>query len=201
MKKTLMYIFVGMIVAISIYIKLTGVHNPFSPQIKYVNGKPYEVLKHDIDTQYVPKWKTVYKDGKDIIHDTTIYVPIPINIDTLAIVKNYFAKNAFKDTLKLDDSLGFVVVMDTVSQNKIAARTYTAKVNKVTIKETTIVKELPKANIFLGAGAGFDKVNFINHIKVDLMLKTKCDKIYSIGAGVDINKIPFIDASIYWKLK
>jgi hypothetical protein len=124
-----------------------------------------------------------------------------MNVDTLEIIKAYFAKNVFKDTLRLPDSLGYVTVQDTISQNKIAARQYFASVKQRTIKETTIVKELPKTKIFWGVGAGFDKPDFIHHVDVNLLINTKCDRLYNIGAGVDINKVPFINASIYWKIK
>ena len=138
MKKIITISFLFMIVAIAIYLKLNGVHNPFSPTIKYVNGKPYEVIKHDIDTTYITKTKIKEVKGEDIIHDTTIFVQIPVDVDSMAIIRAYFAKNVFRDTLKLDDSLGYVTVQDTISQNKILARKYTASVRERTIKETTI---------------------------------------------------------------
>ena len=166
----------------------------------YVNGKPYEVIKHEIDTIDIVKTKIITKQGKDIYHDTTIYVPVPMNVDTMAIIKDYFAKNVYKDTLHLPDSLGFVLVLDTISQNKILTRTFNASVKQRTIKETTIVKELPKSQVYWGVGLGFDKVNYINNINANLLLKTKCDRLYSIGAGVDINKVPFLNTSIYFKI-
>ena len=200
MKKTLQYVVIGAIVLLAVYFKLNGVHNPFSPKITYVNGKPYEVIKHEIDTIDIVKTKIVTKAGKDIYHDTTIYVPVPMNVDTIAIIKDYFAKNVYKDTLHLPDSLGFVLVLDTISQNKILTRTFNANVKQRTIKETTIVKELPKPHIYWGFGAGFDKINFVNHVQANLLLQTKCDRLYSIGGGVDINKTPFINTSIYFKI-
>jgi len=183
------------------YMKFFGVHNPFSPEIKYINGKPYEVIKHDIDTVEVVKTTIKTKKGDDIYHDTTIYVPVPLNIDTLEIIKSYFAKNVYKDTLKLNDSLGFVFIQDTISQNKIATRKYVAKVKQREIKETTIVKELPKPHIYWGIGMGFDKTNFVNNINGNLLYQSKCQRIYGLGAGMDAHSTPFVNATIYWKLK
>lgn len=187
--------------ALALNFIVNGFHNPLAPNIKYIDGKPYEVIKHEIDTVDIVKTKVVTKQGKDIYHDTTIFVQVPMNVDTLEIIKAYFAKNVFKDTLRLPDSLGYVTVQDTISQNKIAARQYFASVKQRTIKETTIVKELPKTKIFWGVGAGFDKPDFIHHVDVNLLINTKCDRLYNIGAGVDINKVLFINASIYWKIK
>ncbi len=187
--------------ALALNFIVNGFHNPLKPNIKYVNGKPYEVIKHDIDTIDIVKTKVITKQGKDIYHDTTIYVQVPMNVDTMAIIKNYFAKNVYKDTLHLPDSLGYVILLDTISKNTIESRMFTASVKQRTIKETMIVKELPKTKIFWGIGMGFDKTNYINHVGANLLINTKCDKLYNIGAGVDINKTPFINASIYWKLK
>jgi hypothetical protein len=187
--------------ALALNFIVNGFHNPLAPNIKYIDGKPYEVIKHEIDTIDIVKTKTITKQGKDIYHDTTIFVQVPMNVDTIAIIKNYFAKNVYKDTLHLPDSLGYVILLDTISKNTIESRMFTASVKQRTIKETTIVKELPKTKIFWGVGLGFDKTNYIHHVQGNLLINTKCDKLYNIGAGVDINKVPFINASIYWKIK
>lgn len=187
--------------ALALNFIVNGFHNPLAPNIKYIDGKPYEVIKHDIDTIDIVKTNTITKQGKDIFHDTTIFVQVPVDVDTMGILKSYFAKNVYKDTLNLPDSLGYVVLLDTISKNTIESRLFTSNVKQRTIKETTIVKELPKTKIFWGIGMGFDKVNFINHVGANLLINTKCDKLYNFGAGVDINKNPFINASIYWKIK
>ena len=189
------------IVAFAYSFLKNGLYNPLKPNIKYVDGKPYEVIKHEIDTIDIVKTKVITKEGKDIYHDTTIFVQVPVNVDTLEIIKMYFAKNVYKDTLRLPDSLGYVVLLDTISKNTIESRMFTASVKQRTIKETTIVKELPKTKIFWGVGMGFDKVNYINNISANLLINTKCDKLYNVGFGVDINKTPFVNASIYWKIK
>ena len=189
------------IVAFAYSFLKNGLYNPLKPNIKYVDGKPYEVIKHEIDTIDIVKTKVITKESKDIYHDTTIFVQVPMNVDTLEIIKMYFAKNVYKDTLRLPDSLGYVVLLDTISKNTIESRMFTASVKQRTIKETTIVKELPKTKIFWGVGMGFDKVNYINNVSANLLINTKCDKLYNVGLGVDINKTPFVNASIYWKIK
>ena len=203
MKKKLQVAGLFMIVSLAVCIKFDACHSPFYPTVKYVNGKPYEVIKHDIDTTYIDKVTIKKVKGEDIYHDTTIYVTIPVDepIDTMAILMHYYAKNVYKDTLLLNDSLGYVAITDTISKNAIVSRLYNAKVKKYTIKETTIVKELPKTQMFLGLGASFDKVNFVNNVQANFLIKTKYDKIYGVGAGVDINKVPFVNASLYWKIK
>jgi len=166
-----------------------------------IDGKKYEVIKHDIDTVLVPHDTVVYRKGKDIYHEKPIYVPVPISVDTLAILTDYYAKRVYIDTLKLADSLGYIVINDTVSQNSLLGRLWTAQVNKIQIRETLIVKDLPKNQVYIGLSGGFDKVNVVNFIGPSLLLKTKSDKIYSIGVGYSASKTISIQGSIYWKIK
>ena len=166
-----------------------------------IDGKKYEVLKHDIDTLIIPHDTIVYRKGKDIYHDTTIYVPVPTNIDTGTVIKDYYAKRVFIDTLKLADSLGYVIVNDTVSQNSLLGRLWNAHINKMQINETLIVKELPKNQLYIGLAGGFDKVNVVNFAGPSLVLKTKSDKMYSIGVGYSASKTISLQGGIYWKIK
>jgi hypothetical protein len=120
-----------------------------------INGKTYEVIKHDIDTFIIKKDTSIFKKGKDIYHDTTIYIPYEVGkpIDTAQILADYLAKNVFKDTLRLPDSLGFVYLTDTLQKNLIFTRNFKAEVKKTTIKESIYLKELPKSKLFVGGSA------------------------------------------------
>jgi hypothetical protein len=167
-----------------------------------IDGRKYEVLKREIDTEYVEHIKTVTKPGKDIVHDTTIYVPIPTYepIDTEAILRNYYAKNIFKDTLKLDDSLGYISVTDTISQNKIFSRKWDSKIFERKITDKLIVKDY-RTQLYFGGIMGFDKVNVVNFAGPSMLLKTKKDNIYSLGIGYSNAKTVSVQGGIYWKIK
>ena len=54
------------------------------PQIVQVKGDPYEVQVPVIDTQYIPEIQYVEVKGKDIVHDSIVYVPTAVSADTLA---------------------------------------------------------------------------------------------------------------------
>ena len=174
-----------------------------------VDGKKYEVIKHTVDTIDVIKTKVVTKKGEDIYHETIKEVVIPTIVDTTAILQNYYAKNVYKDVLVLPDSLGTVAVTDTITQNKILGRTFNASVKQRTIKETTIVKELPKTQVYYGFTGGFNKADVVSNVGAGLLIKTKSDKIFQLGIGV-ANKVtdgtngslsPFIGAGVFWKIK
>jgi len=152
-------------------------------EIVKVDGKKYELIKHEIDTVEVVKTKVVTKKGEDIYHETIKEVIIPTIVDTQALLQDYFAKNIYKDTLQLPDSLGTVSLIDTITKNKILGRTFNASVKQRVIKETTIVKELPKTKIFYGFEGGFNKVDVVSHLGFGVLINTKQDKIFHLGIG------------------
>ena len=174
-----------------------------------IEGKAYEVIKHDIDTIDIVKTKVVTKKGEDIYHETIKEVIIPTIVDTQALLHDYFAKNIYKDTLQLPDSLGTIAMIDTITQNKILGRTFNASVKQRTIKETMIVKELPKTQVYYGLTGGFNKADVVSNVGAGLLIKTKKDKIYNLGIGVS-NRVsdgtngtlsPYIGGGVYWKIK
>jgi hypothetical protein len=176
-----------------------------------IDGKKYEVIKHTIDTVDIVKTKVVTKKGDDIYHETIVEkeVLIPAVIDTAALLKDYYSKVLYKDVLVLPDSLGTVAVTDTISQNKILGRTFNASVKQRIIKETTIVKEPAKTQLYYGLNGGFNKVDVVTSIGAGLILKTKKDKIYQFNLGVNNRVVdgttgglsPYIGFGTYWKIK
>lgn len=176
-----------------------------------INGQSYEVIKHEIDTIEVEKTKVVTKKGADIVHeviehDTTIKL---VDVDTAALLKDYLAKVIYKDTLNLPEGLGTIALTDTITKNRILGRTFDAKVKQREIKETTIVKELPKTKVFVGFEGGFNKADVVSHIGTGLMINTKADKLFHLGLGVANRTVdgtngklaPYVGAGLYWKIK
>ena len=177
----------------------------------FIAGKAYEVIKHDIDTVDIVKTKVVTKKGEDIYHETIVEkeVIIPAVIDTLALLKDYYSKVLYKDVLILPDSLGTVAITDTISQNKILGRTFNASVKERTIKETMIVKEPAKTQLYYGLNGGFNKADLVSAVGAGLILKTKKDKIYQFTLGVNNRTTdgttgsfsPYVGFGTYWKIK
>lgn len=174
-----------------------------------VAGKPYEVIKEIHDTIEVTKTKIVTKKGADIVHETIKEVQIPAIVDTNLILRNYFAKNIYNDTLRLPDSLGYVFLTDTITKNKIEGRRFIANVKERIINNTTIVKELPKTKIFYGIEGGFNKADVVSHLGLGVLINTKSDKIYNIGIGVANRTTDgtngklsaYINGGVYWKIR
>ena len=178
-----------------------------------IDGKKYEVIKHTIDTIEVEKIKTVTKKGKDIVHEVidvdTLVLKEMVNVDSAAILKDYLAKIIYKDTLVLDGGLGTIALTDTITKNRILGRTWDAKVKERIIKEELIVKEPAKAQLYYGLNAGFNKADYVSAVGAGVILKTKKDKIYQLGVGVNNRTTdgtngsfsPYIGFGTYWKIK
>ena len=187
-----------------------------------VDGKDYGLIKQTIDTVFVTKEvKVPTYIPKYITKVETVEVQIPIDIDTLAIVEKYFSTYQVKDTLNLSyefplgvtdslgnkpsPNLGFGIITDNISQNSIISRDVDWTFQIPTIYNTSIVKELPKTQLYWGLNGGFNREDVITNISGSLLLKTKKDKIFQLGLGVQNNSniqqlSPYISAGMYWKL-
>ena len=149
-----------------------------SPKVIKVEGKKYEVLKHD--TVYQKKTLVEYRDGVYVYHSDSVYVEIPQNVDTSAILKDFYAMNMFVDTFKTD--IGNIVLNDTISQNKIKGRTYTAKFKYPEVR--TIVKEKPKAAVFAGIGSSINGEAKLQEVSAHIFLETRKRRLYGVGVGI-----------------
>jgi hypothetical protein len=162
-----------------------------------IAGKTYTVIKHDIDTIMVPVKQIVYRDGKNIYKENIIYKTIPSNVDTNTIIKNYYSQLIYKDTLKLTDSLGYVSIVDTIFNNSILNRKWESHVNKIIIKDFTVVKELPKIQFFIGGFGGYNSQLSSIYLGPTIMLKNKKENTINLGIAVGTGKEVLIQGSIY----
>jgi hypothetical protein len=111
-------------------------------------GKPSVIVT--IDTVYQQKTFTKFTKGKSIpfvVLDTT-YLIDQVH-DTITIVKDYNQVKVYSDTMRID-SLGYAYIQDTISQNKIQGRGFSANFNLPTITITKIIEKKPKSEVYLG---------------------------------------------------
>ena len=210
--------------ALCVVLLMRGCDNEDTKDIETVevDGKDYELIKQTIDTVFVTKEvKVPTYIPKYITKVETVEVEIPIDIDTLAIVEKYFSTYQVKDTLNLSyefplgvtdslgnkpsPNLGFGIITDNISQNSIISRDVDWTFQIPTIYNTSIVKELPKTQLYWGLNGGFNREDVITNISGSLLLKTKKDKIFQLGLGVQNNSniqqlSPYISAGMYWKI-
>jgi hypothetical protein len=177
--------------------------NDKEKELLKVNGKKYEVIKRITDTTFITRTKTRYVKGADIFHETIVEktkeVPTYTKVDTQIILRDYQSKIIYKDRLVLENGLGTIDVTDTISKNKIIGRKWNAQIKEKTITNTTIVKELPKIQVFAGLG-GVAGNNLIA-AGPKLTLKTKKDNLYNVGLLVDDKLNKYVSFGMQWKIK
>ena len=147
----------------------------------------WDTLKID-SLVYVPRWRTKI----NTIHDT-----VPANIDTLYILKDYYSKYFYTDTLNLD-SLGSIVINDTISKNSILFREIHPN---VLIPTTTITNTvyINKREFYGGFGIK-GRSNQLNYLGGELLFKTKNNQAYNIGIGLNQDFQPVLGFGMYWKI-
>jgi len=171
--------------------------------LKEVLSKPE--LVHDTIPMEVP----VYLHGETILKDTTIYVTTIQNVDTAAILKDYLVFTTTKDTLKLSNNQGFVYLNETVNQNKIVDRKFSATIKPKIVRETPPPPPPIRNQVFFGINGAVSKEDWVNSIGLGLILKTKKDHLYQINLGAGNRTIdgtsgefrPYIGGGVYWKIK
>ena len=136
------YIALNLIVLVVIIVKVNDINCNSNKGI--VDYKTLQVERTIIDTQYITVNKTVIKKGDTIFHDTTIYKDVPY-LDTAemaCVLKQYYAQNIFKDTIRIDSSK--VYITDTIQMNKIFGRSVIFDLKYPVIKKDVIYTEKKK---------------------------------------------------------
>lgn len=139
---------------------------------------------------YVPKWQTKIVRVTDTI---------PQDIDTMEILKDYYAKYFYSDTLNID-TIGNIVINDTITQNKIFARK--PKVNiqiPVVTKEITITKIINEREFYYGVGLQ-GSTDQLNYLGGEFLYRTKKKNAYGVSLGINQDFSPIIGGKVYWKI-
>lgn len=174
--------------------------NRQKPETVKVEGKKYEFVSRKIDTVYITKTDIVYRPGKDIPYKVIVEKPIyiPVKVDTTNIIRDYFSKISYTDTLKID-KIGYISVKDTLNKNRILGRSYSYDLKLSTIRDYMVVKELPRNQFYIGGSAlvGDNKIM----AGAQILWKTKSDNIYGIDAYVDPYGNQYYGLSLNWKIK
>lgn len=169
------------------------------PSEPIVIEKPVEVIKQVTDTIRIPVQQVVYKPGKTIYKEVPIYVEVPKYVDTANILKEYFAINVYKDTLFLKENIGYISVVDSITRNQIKSRTFNSFVEKVILTNTVYVKAPPHTQFFSGVGIGLQKPDKLV-ISGHLSIKSKTDKLYSLGIGINSDLQPGLYGALQWPI-
>lgn len=178
-----------------------------------LQNKACSVSPGKVDTitvvEYVHVIDTFYQKSPPevVVQKDTIWLKTPENIpDTTyngllgqytTLGNKFFEKKLYSVTYQIAD-YGDITVHDSISQNSLTRSYITTNLN-IPITTTYIEKEAPlKTKFYYGISLTGNKSLPINGIYGDILMKTKREKIYSLGIGWT-GEISY-KGSIYWPL-
>jgi hypothetical protein len=147
----------------------------------------WDTLKID-SLVYVPKWRTKVTT----IHDTVL-----ANVDTAFILNDYYSTYAYTDTLSLD-SLGSIIINDTISKNSILFRDVQPNIFIPTITVTN-TSYIHQREFFGGVSLGVSPTA-IQNINGEILFVNKKRQAYGFGIGLNNEFSPIYTGRLYWKI-
>jgi hypothetical protein len=179
--------------AIWVYTEL----NKYDKPVDFSDTSKFTKIKEVHDTTYKTLYHSTYKKGNDIPFYIIDSVQVPVH-DTIRILSEYYQIKAYKDTIKKDSNI--FVIDDTISQNRIISRGFTAKLTEKTIYVKEYYAQKAKFGLYYGIRGDFSQDKGLEVLSPGLMLNAKNKAL--IGLNVNINKNYNISysGSIYFKI-
>ena len=148
---------------------------------RYTKSEPVIVT----DTVYQEKTFTKFIKGNSIpfVVLDTIYLIDSIK-DTITIVKDYNQVKVYSDTMRID-SIGYAYIQDTISQNKIQGRGFSANFNLPTITITKVIEPKSNNQLYLGFIGDLKHSNGQIGIGGSIALKTAKNTLYTATATMN----------------
>ena len=140
------------------------------------------------DTVYVPEVQTVTHTNtfyKPIYRTDTLEISEVLPADTAAILSRFYQTAYYSDTISKRDTglskYGYIVVADSVSQNRITSRRLISNL-KIPEVTNTITIQKNKIVLYAGVSAMGTLATPLYALGGDLSLKSRNGKIYTVGA-------------------
>ena len=153
-------------------------------------------------TEVVTHWDTVKVETTEYVPKIVEKVVVNIDtfsapIDTVSVLKDYYAKYFYTDTIQID-TLGSIIINDTITRNLIAMRDVQSN---IFIPTTTITNTvyLYKREFFGGISVGGNP-QMIQNINGEFLYVNKKRNAYGFGVGLDPNFQPIYTVRMYWKI-
>ena len=153
-------------------------------------------------TEIVTHWDTVKVETTKYVPKIVEKVVVEIDtfstpIDTVTVLKDYYAKYFYTDTIQID-TLGSIVINDTITRNLISMRDVQSN---IFIPTTTITNTiyLYKREFFGGISVGATN-QAVQNINGELLYVNKKRDAYGFGIGLNPDFQPIFTGRIYWKI-
>ena len=153
-------------------------------------------------TEVVTKWDTVKVEKTEYVPKIIEKVVVDIDtfstpIDTVSVLKDYYAKYFYTDTIQLD-TLGSIIVNDTITRNLISFRDVQSD---IFIPTTTITNTVYLYNREFYGGVSVGATNqAVQNINGEILYVNKKRDAYGFGVGLNPDFQPIYTVRMYWKI-
>lgn len=159
-----------------------------------------DTIMYHHDTTYVST-PTLIERIKDTINNN--YYTASLNFDTLQLQFDklkgeLLSKNIYRDTARYDSSQ--VIITDVIQQNEVRLRKYEWDLKYPVITVNNYIPAKISKQIYVGGQVSGGK-NYPGSLTGNVLLKTKEDKIFGVGVGMNTNGNLIYSAQAYIKLK
>jgi hypothetical protein len=175
------------VLAVLLFLQKSCSSTPSEPKVITEIVTHWDTVKVET-TKYVPK--IVEKVVVDI---DTFSTPI----DTVTVLKDYYAKYFYTDTIQID-TLGSIVINDTITRNLISMRDVQSN---IFIPTTTITNTiyLYKREFYGGISVGATN-QAVQNINGEILYVNKKRDAYGFGIGLNPDFQPIFTGRIYWRI-
>lgn len=185
----------------------------------------YAYTKHVAAGEARPNDTVTVHDTSWQIHDSIVVrkVPVPYevkvpieskpemlpdtNYATLkrqyeALLQLYLNQKFYSDTLRIS-TFGYILVQDSVRENKLTNRRTRENYKIPIVKETKTITQYspPTRSLYVGAGVMANNSLGIRGAEAGMIYKTKKDKLYQISTSIDLDGQVMYGASYFYKIK
>jgi hypothetical protein len=141
--------------------------------------------------KYVPQIK-IKKSKPQIVKQIEyklVNVPTaPTALDTVAILQQYYPKNAHKEVLTLEDGIGSVIITDTISHNRLVSRRWIADV-KPKVKERIVEVYRPKTvQWYMGPHMTTNFIQPFQSFGLSIVRKNLNDNLLQLQVGGNVHE-------------
>ena len=179
---------IAVLIIVILLMRACDKQDPVEPMIITKIETVFDTITKEVPV-YVPK----YVQKIETVIDTIVKTQ---PVDTTAILRDYFATYVYQDRQELD-SLNLTII-DSVSQNKIFARTIAYDLIYPT---TTITKEIYLNNRELYWGIGMQgRTDQLNYVGGELLYRNRKKQAYGLGIGINQDLQPVVSGKLYWKI-
>ena len=159
-------------------------------------------VEPEVITEVVTKWDTVKIEKTEYVPKIVEKVVVEIDtfsapIDTITVLKDYYAKYFYTDTIQID-TLGSIVINDTITRNLISMRDVQSN---IFIPTTTITNTiyLYKHEFYGGFSVGATN-QAVQNINGEFLYVNKKRDAYGFGVGLNPQWQPVYTVRMYWKI-